>query len=129
MVKAIIAGGRNCRLTPSDLDFLDYVHDIYDFEEIVSGGCRGVDLDAEAWARSEGIPIKCFIPLWLEHGRAADPIRTREMIYYVDIGDIVILFPPGDQRTDDIKKKAQNKGIAIIERIHHPIVDAGHCPF
>ena len=101
MVKAIIAGGR---------------------------ACRGVDLDGETWAKSEGIPVQQFIADWRTHGKSAGPIRNSEMINYLNIGDIVIVFPGGNG-TDDLKRKAKKKQIAIIEWIHHPIIHDDDIPF
>lgn len=36
------------------------------------------------FARKNNIPIKVFLANWPEHGRAAGPIRNREMAEYAD---------------------------------------------
>lgn len=52
--------------------------------EVVSGGAEGIDESAEAWARAYKIPCKRFPADWKKHGRAAGPIRNREMAAYAD---------------------------------------------
>ena len=62
--------------------------DGYVLSEIVSGNARGADILGEAWARSKNIPVKIFIPDWVEYGRSAGIIRNREMARYCDFGVI-----------------------------------------
>lgn len=52
--------------------------------ELVSGRCEGVDQTAEALARLHGLPVKEFPANWSKHGKAAGPIRNREMAEYAD---------------------------------------------
>jgi hypothetical protein len=52
--------------------------------EVVSGGARGIDKLGETWARSRGIPVRVFHANWDKHGKAAGPIRNREMAEYAD---------------------------------------------
>jgi len=51
---------------------------------IISGGARGVDTLAEQWARSKNVETKIFLPDWLSYGRAAGPIRNRNIIEACD---------------------------------------------
>ncbi len=46
------------------------------FEEIVSGGCRGTDSMAQRYSVENGIPIKVFHADWNEYGKNAGPICT-----------------------------------------------------
>lgn len=52
--------------------------------EIVSGAAIGADRLGEQLARSLKLPVKRFPAHWIEHGRAAGPIRNREMAKYSD---------------------------------------------
>jgi len=52
--------------------------------EVVSGGARGVDKQGEMWARKHEIPIKRFPAMWDLYGKAAGPIRNKEMAEYAD---------------------------------------------
>lgn len=52
--------------------------------EAVTGGCRGAD--SAAYDMMEGlVPIKVFPADWKTHGKAAGPMRNREMARYADV--------------------------------------------
>ena len=107
-MKLIVAGGRNYRLQPSDIEKLNNVGNV---TELVSGGASGVDSDAEAWAISRNIPITKFTPDWKQFGRAAGPIRNKEMAEYADA---VVLFP-GGKGTASMLKEAQKAELIIYD--------------
>jgi hypothetical protein len=54
--------------------------------EVISGNCPGVDWAGEAWAKAHGIPFRKFIADWNKHGKAAGPIRNRQMAEVADAG-------------------------------------------
>ena len=66
-----------------------------DCDEIVSGGAKGVDTCAAAYARENGIQLTEFLPDYETYGRAA-PIRRNEQI--VDYADKVIAFWDGHSK-------------------------------
>jgi len=107
-VRLIIAGGRYYRLTSDDLARLDAIEGV---TEVVSGGCRGVDKDGEAWARSRHITIKRFEARWSLHGPAAGPIRNKEMAAHADA---VALFP-GGRGTKDMHRSAIASGLKVFD--------------
>ena len=107
-MKIIVAGGRNHRLSPDELEKLDSLTDI---SELVSGGADGVDADAEEWALAQKIPITRFQPNWSAYGRAAGPIRNREMAKYADA---VVLYP-GGKGTESMYKEAVKENLAIYD--------------
>ena len=102
----IIAGGRDYNITMSDEAWLDTLP----IREVVSGGASGVDAGGEAWAKKRGIPIKRFPADWKTHGRAAGPIRNRQMAEYADA---VVLFP-GGRGTDSMRREAERQGLRIF---------------
>lgn len=87
----------------------------FDVTEVVSGGCRGIDLAGEAWARAmiPPIPIKPFQPDWEKHGKAAGPIRNGEMADYADA--LILIWNGTSRGSADMKKKAEQKGLKIYE--------------
>jgi len=95
-MKLIIAGSRT--IVPNFTDGLytafqmfDINEDDYEDFEIVTGGCpTGVDAWAESWMRST-----IFNADWDRHGKAAGPIRNREMAQY---GDALLLIWDGESR-------------------------------
>ncbi len=83
-MKVIIAGGR-------DFDNYERLKLVCDFTlvryadiEIVSGGCKGADMLGERYAKENNYPIKRFDANWDKNGKAAGPIRNKEMAEYAD---------------------------------------------
>ncbi len=62
-MKIAIIGSR--RLHVNDLE--KYLPE--NVTEIVSGGARGIDSDARAYAQAHGIPLKEFLPEYQKYGR------------------------------------------------------------
>ena len=119
-MKILVCGGRHfnnysvLELIINNVLAHDYVSNI----EIVSGGCAGADKLGEKYAELNDIPVKVFPANWTKYGRAAGPIRNREMIDYIKqyTGSLVIAFlskdTKGTQNTVALAKKA---GIPVIE--------------
>lgn len=84
-MKTIIAGCRTFKdyaLLKEKLNhYRNYTGNIY---EVVSGGADGADFLGEKYAVENGIPIKHFPADWNTHGRAAGPIRNKQMADYAD---------------------------------------------
>ena len=56
---------------------------IYDYDmEIVSGTCRGADILGERYAKEWNLCCKRFPADWSKFGKAAGPIRNRQMAEY-----------------------------------------------
>lgn len=92
-------------------DDFDKLSSIDGITELVSGGARGVDQYAETWATSKNIPIKQFKPDWKSYGRAAGPVRNREMAKYADA---VMLFP-GGKGTASMLEIAVKENLTIFD--------------
>lgn len=108
-MKIIIAGGRDYYLQPQDLAKLDQIKD--QITEVVSGGAKGVDICGEHWAIKNNIPIKAFAPDWKKHGKAAGPIRNKQM---ADYADAVALFP-GGKGTENMYNAAKKNDLIIYD--------------
>lgn len=79
---------------------------------IIHGGALGADSMAEFWAKENSVKTLVFRADWTQHGKAAGPIRNRQM---VKVGpDIVIAFP-GGPGTADMIKVAKEAGIKVIQ--------------
>ncbi len=90
-VKILICGGRHfneydvfSKTVNSVLNDLE-IHQ--DQIELVSGGCEGTDKMAERYAEENSISISVFNADWKRYGRAAGPIRNRQMIDYIKDSD------------------------------------------
>jgi hypothetical protein len=106
LLAVVVAGGRGYRITGADEAWLDTLP----IREVVSGGASGADAGGESWARKRGIPIKRFLADWNTHGRAAGPIRNRQMAEYAEG---VVLFP-GGRGTDSMRREAERRGLQIF---------------
>jgi len=106
-MKLIIAGGRNYRLSEEDRQELDRIP----ISEVVSGGASGADADGELYAKDHCLPVTRFPADWRTHGKAAGPIRNRQMAEYADG---VALFP-GGRGTASMFAEAKKAGIEIFD--------------
>jgi hypothetical protein len=88
-MKLLIAGSRTYSDMGEVRNQMSYWVDRNGFpNEIVSGGCRGVDKMGEEWAAFVGLPVTKFVANWSKNKRAAGPIRNREMAEYCDMAII-----------------------------------------
>lgn len=83
-MKTIIAGTRTCTDERIVLEAILLFLGTRDITEVVSGCAAGPDDIGERWARRSNIPIKRFNPDLSKLGRAAGPIRNRDMAEYAD---------------------------------------------
>ena len=94
-VKVIIAGTRykdKANKIPFD-DFKLIVEAVdrsgFEITEVVCGMAIGVDKLGEQWAIANNIPVKEMPANWNAHGKAAGPIRNRQMAEYADAAVII----------------------------------------
>lgn len=83
-------------------------------DTLIHGGCRGCDLLCAKVASEIGAKIEEHKADWKKYGRAAGPIRNKEML---ESGiDLVIAFPGGS---------GTNNAIQIAQAFAIPIVKIG----
>ena len=58
--------------------------------EVVCGLAKGADTWGAEWARGLNIPVKEFPADWNKYGRAAGPIRNKQMADYADAAIVFI---------------------------------------
>lgn len=101
-MKVAVIGSRN--LTVRNLE--KYLPE--SVTELVSGGARGIDSCAKAYALKNNIPIKEFLPDYDSFGKRAPLIRNIEIIEYADA---VLAFWDGESRgTKFVIDKCKEKG-------------------
>lgn len=61
----------------------------YNITEVVCGMAISVDRLGEQWAINRSIPVKEMPADWNRNGKAAGPIRNREMAKYADAAIII----------------------------------------
>lgn len=115
-LKVIIAGGRDYKMSREDFDWLTNIfNELGGIDEVITGGAPGADHYAEVWAEYNFIKVTVFPAQWTYYGRAAGPIRNKEMLDYAGDNAILLLFP-GGAGTADIKRQAEKRGVRIIEK-------------
>ena len=124
-IKIIIAGPRDFNNQSFVFSALDMVFsrliknseentDSLENIEIVEGGATGIDSLAKSYAISKNIKYKEFPADWDKHGRAAGPIRNKQMAEY---SDILIAFRYVDnpsRGTENMIKQAKDNNLKII---------------
>jgi predicted Rossmann-fold nucleotide-binding protein len=118
-MKIIVAGSRDITNYDSVKKAIKIGRSFFEGEitEIVSGGCRGVDQLGELFAFYNDLPIKLFEAQWKKYGRAAGPIRNKEMAKYAD--GLIALLPGGESRgTKNMIELAQKANIPVF--IYYP---------
>ena len=82
--------------------------------EIVEGGATGIDSLAKSYAISKNFKYKEFPADWNKYGRAAGPIRNKQMAEY---SDILIAFRYVDnpsRGTENMINQAKENNLKII---------------
>ena len=105
-MKTIIAGGR--QYTPRAQDYM--LLDSLGITTVLSGGASGADQLGERWASTRGVPLLRFVAEWGKHGKAAGPIRNREMAKHAEA---IVLFS-GGAGTKNMKQEALKAGLKIL---------------
>lgn len=113
-MKVIIAGSREFNdylLLKTKCDELIGIYNT-PYIEIVHGGCRGADKLGEKYANDKGYKIKEFPADFRTHGKAAGPLRNRQMAQYADM--LIAFRLPGESRgTDDMIRQAYKYGLEV----------------
>ena len=110
-MRILVCGGRDfCDRTLLGRE-LDRLHRLSSLSLVIHGAAQGADALAGAWAQNRGIEEVRFPADWKKHGRAAGPLRNKQML---DEGkpDLVVAFP-GGRGTANMVMQAQQKNVAI----------------
>ena len=108
-MKVLVWGGRDFQDKARVFATLDGL----DPALVIHGGARGADSLAEKWAATRQVPCHVYPADWRRHGRAAGPIRNREMLEQSK-PDLVVAFP-GGRGTAHMVRIARDAGYRVIE--------------
>lgn len=116
-MKLIIAGSRVKYLSVGQ-SMMEHICLHFNFhknnvEEIVSGVSEGVDEKGSIWARERGIPVEKFPADWDEYGKAAGPIRNKEMAKYADA--LLLIWNGESPGSKDMLNKMRVRGKPVYE--------------
>ena len=110
-MKVAVVGSRNLHVA----DLGKYLPE--GVTEIVSGGARGIDSDARAYAIARGIKLTEFLPEYEKYGRGA-PLRRN--ITIIKHADLVLAFWDGSSRgTKHVIDNCKKLGIPVKVFIQH----------
>ncbi len=97
--RVIVCGGRDFTDRRLCFDSLDRLLDGVADAEIVSGGAKGADAFGEEYGNARGLKVSVFKADWKRYGRAAGPVRNRQMLAYAkEQTPMVIAFWDGRSR-------------------------------
>lgn len=109
MRKIIVTGGRSYR----DYQMVDDVLDFIKPDKVIHGKCRtGADQIADDWAKDKHIPVVTYEADWNTNGRAAGPLRNREMLE--NHQDAVVIAFPGNRGTEDCISTAKTLNMVVL---------------
>lgn len=112
-MKVIIAGSRHIDNYEALKALIDSTG--WTIDEVVSGGCRGVDMMGEQWAAEHDIPVRTFVADWAQYGREAGELRNREMANYAD--GLILLWDAKSPGASCMLRESAKAGIPI----HHHV--------
>lgn len=103
--KVLVCGGRDYSDRETLFSVLDIAHAANPIIEIMHGCAAGADALANDWACARSVRVRKFPADWDTHGKAAGPIRNREML---DRGKphMVIAFPGGAGTRNMVEQSA-----------------------
>ena len=112
-MKVLICGDRNWRDYTA---IKQYVSSLPPNTVIIEGDARGADQLAGLAAKEQGLPTEIYPAQWAIYGRAAGPIRNKQML---DEGkpDLVVYFHldlDSSKGTKDMVTRATKAGIPVI---------------
>jgi len=113
-MKTIIAGGRDVNDYALLLAAIEEAN--FTITEVVSGGAKGADALGEQYAESMNLTLKIYPADWEKNGRAAGPIRNRQMAEYGE--QLIALWDGKSRGTKNMIETATKKGLTIyVKRI------------
>lgn len=111
----LVCGGR----AYLEIDIVDCVlntlNQTIGISKIIEGGAGGADKLSGKWADDNKIEHITENADWSKHGKAAGPIRNKNMLTHSP--DLVIAFP-GGRGTANMIKQAKEQGIKVIEPVY-----------
>lgn len=111
MIRVLVCGGRDYTNRNAVFEALDEVAERHNGVRIIQGGAAGADALAREWCQARGCTYENFPADWRTHGRAAGPIRNRQML---DEGKPHVVFAfPGGRGTADMIRQADAARVPV----------------
>lgn len=79
-MKVLVCGGRDYSDHEELYSYMDAIHGQTPITCVIHGGAKGADTLAGIWAVQNNLPVVAYPADWKKHGRAAGPIRNKQML-------------------------------------------------
>jgi hypothetical protein len=109
----LVCGGRGYADAATVGSVLDDLNEVYGIKIVVHGAAPGADTLAKIWADTRRVAHWAFPADWKAHGKAAGPIRNKQMLDEAK-PDLVVAFP-GGRGTADMRSQAKTAGVEVLE--------------
>ena len=116
-MRVLVTGGRSFENRSLLAKVLDRLHQERGITTLIHGAAKGADTLAGEWTKSRGIEAIANPAEWRRYGRAAGPIRNKQMLVEHK-PDLVVAFP-GSTGTANMISLAEKAGVKVI-RISDP---------
>ena len=110
-MRVLVCGGRRFNDPLTLGSWLGGIHKQQGITLLIEGGAPGADFMARKFAEWMEIPVLTFDADWKKHGKAAGPIRNRQMLTEGK-PDMVVAFE-GGKGTADMCRQALAAGIPV----------------
>jgi hypothetical protein len=111
-MRVLVCGGRDYQDKDKVFAVLDEIHAQTSISSIIHGCASGADTLGSDWAWIRGIDEERYPADWKTHGKAAGPIRNRQMLNTQP--NLVVAFP-GGRGTQDMINISRIAGIEVRE--------------
>lgn len=114
----LVCGGRDYTNRQRAFAVLDKLALRVEILAVRHGAARGADALADEWARSRGYVVQPYPADWDRHGKAAGPIRNREMLAACDpavpsLRVVCVVAFPGGSGTADMIRQSKAAGLPV----------------
>lgn len=99
-------------------EFCQKIDEIEDWDNkqpitVIEGGAKGADYLARIWAKECGWDLEEYPANWKELGKAAGPIRNKQMLEEGKPDLVVAFLAPDSRGTANMIKQAQEANIPV----------------
>ncbi len=114
--RVIVCGGRDFENKQVCFEYLGKIVPGRKNVTIISGHANGADKFGEEYAALHGLNCVVFKPDWKQYGRAAGPIRNKQMLEYaIEETPLIIAFWDGKSKgTKNMIDQSKKAGAEVI---------------
>jgi hypothetical protein len=108
-MRVLVCGSRNF----TDYNLLEKTLEALAITTVIEGEARGADKLARVYAKRRGLDVIPFPALWDKHGKAAGPIRNKQMLVEGRPELVVAFRGPNSRGTQNMIDQATKAGIEV----------------